>query len=155
MNAPQHSFPHIPFNFNSLIELATLCCTHPHHAEGKKLSLQHTRARAGDLYPTAHPEKIPFPYSLKPEKHSHIHDREFCPWVVLLAGISPWQISPPRLCGCIYEKVYISQRLTLLSAHTFVKACAVRPLRWLVLVPSIIRRCAHVSVDKRARQGHR
>lgn len=24
MNAPQHSFPHIPFNFNSLIELATL-----------------------------------------------------------------------------------------------------------------------------------
>ncbi len=31
MNAPRHSFPHIPFNFNSLIELATLC-THSHCA---------------------------------------------------------------------------------------------------------------------------
>lgn len=25
MNAPRHSFPHIPFNFNSLMELEILC----------------------------------------------------------------------------------------------------------------------------------
>lgn len=32
MNAPRHSFPHIPFNFNSLMELATLH-THSHCAQ--------------------------------------------------------------------------------------------------------------------------
>ena len=74
MNAPQHSFPHIPFNFNSLIELATLC-THPHHAEGKRLSLLGTRSCAGHRCPPKHPEKNPF-NSLKPETHSHILDRE-------------------------------------------------------------------------------
>lgn len=37
MNAPQHSFPHIPFNFNSLIELVTLR-THSQCAQRKKES---------------------------------------------------------------------------------------------------------------------
>lgn len=32
MNAPRHSFPHIPFNFNSLMELAILG-THSHCAQ--------------------------------------------------------------------------------------------------------------------------
>lgn len=120
MNAPQHSFPHIPFNFNSLIELATLCCTHPHHAEGKTLSLQHTPACAGDLYPPTHPEKNSF-NSLKPETHSHIHGRELCSRVVFLSGIPPRQTSLPRLCGCIYEKVFKPRRLTLLSAHAHIR----------------------------------
>lgn len=50
MNAPQHSFPHIPFNFNSLIELPTPCCTHSHHAQRKSSFLANTRACAGGLY---------------------------------------------------------------------------------------------------------
>lgn len=64
MNAPQHSFPHIPFNFNSLIELATLCCTHPHRAEGKKLSLVHVQA----LSPHHHIQRkfLSQPKTLKP-----------------------------------------------------------------------------------------
>lgn len=44
MNAPQHSFPHIPFNFNSLIEPAA---PHPHiHRAQREETCWHTHAHA-------------------------------------------------------------------------------------------------------------
>lgn len=84
MNAPQHSFPHIPFNFNSLIELATLLhalreafwLTHPFVCKRSLPTNRHRKTTANEQ--TCKKKKKKLNLAPTHEARGSILDSEFC-----------------------------------------------------------------------------
>lgn len=117
MNAPQHSFPHIPFNFNSLIELATLL----HPLRGEAFSLTHPCVCASGLHlhrkTTVNEQTCKKKTSLIRRQHLRRAAASSAVNSAPVRKMAAIKFALPRLCGCKYDKVFKSGRLTLLSIH--------------------------------------